>query len=202
MEIACSNTSSSESQISSSFFPPSSLSVFLLQSCCLSNPLSNQNLFFFVLRSYVPFQYYFQQVWGLMGAEKGNYRVSDLCMIVGFGLWLRVGSRIVETNHREVALVYGHKQETTKWEHQLSIRYRKEPVATLCTCPTGELPVSASPTGSPAWIITASEHPCIFAGSKFPRLGSRWGEQEGNFPLSARIYLMTVRWKGITSSPL
>lgn len=203
-EIACSNTSSSESQISlwKVFFPLSSLTVLYFTKWLFVKPFIEPKPFFLCLPISVQFQYYFQQVWGLMGAEKGNYTASDLCMIVGFGLWLRVGGRIAETSHREVALVYGHKQETTKWGHQLSIRHRTEPVATLCTCRTGELPVSASPTGSPAWIITASEHPCIFAGSEFPRLCSRWGEQEGNFPLSARIYLMTVCWKGITSSPL
>lgn len=43
-------------------------------------------------------------VWGSMGAEKGNYTASDLGMTVGFGLGLRVGSRMTET--REVSLVY------------------------------------------------------------------------------------------------
>lgn len=41
-----------------------------------------------------------------MGAEKGNYTVSDLCMTVGFGLGLKVGGRMTETSHRDVALVH------------------------------------------------------------------------------------------------
>lgn len=41
-----------------------------------------------------------------MGAEKGNYTVSDPCMAVGFGLGLKVGGRMTETRHRDVALVH------------------------------------------------------------------------------------------------
>lgn len=44
-----------------------------------------------------------------MGAEKGNYTVSDLCMTVGFGLGLKVEGRMTETSPKDVALVYEHK---------------------------------------------------------------------------------------------
>lgn len=115
--------------IMESFFPPS-----LTFSSWLSNPLSNHNLFS-LSSDLGPILYYFQHVWGLMGAEKGNYTASDLCMIVGFGLWLRVGSRMAETSHRELVLVCGHNRPPNG---DLSCQSGTEqwPLATLCTCPT------------------------------------------------------------------
>lgn len=86
-EIACSRTSSSSSS-SSSEFQISLWKVFLkwlfVELFCFSSPSSAMS-------------YYFGHVWGSIGAEKGNYAVSDLCMTVGFGLGLRVGSSMTET---------------------------------------------------------------------------------------------------------
>lgn len=73
--------------------------------------------------------YYFQPLWGLMGAKQGNFSASDLCNTVGFGRGLESGSRMRETSCVEVVLVQKHVNnrptnedaETNHDEKQLSI---------------------------------------------------------------------------------
>ena len=76
-----------------------------------------------------------------MGAEKGNYTVSDLCVTVGFGLGLRVGRRMTESSHKEVALVHERISNRPPKGDPTVNQARPEPIATCCTCPTTELPV-------------------------------------------------------------
>lgn len=77
-----------------------------------------------------------------MGAEKGNYTVSDLCMTVGFGLGLKVGGRMIETSNRDVALAHERmsKRPPNGDPPVSQVRSRSESIATLCTCPTNKLP--------------------------------------------------------------
>lgn len=78
---------------------------------------------------------------GSMGAEKGNYTASDLGMTVGFGLGLRVGSRMTET--REVSLVYEcsvYCDRPPNGDQTLQSRSEPSQLATPSTCPTAQPP--------------------------------------------------------------
>lgn len=141
--------------------------------------------------------HYFQHVRGLMGAEKGNYTVSDLCMTVGFGLGLRVRSRMTETIHREVALVHGHiGNRPPNWDAAVSQVQIRANINIL------HLPWWWTPRCQ--WVrqyrITDNYRVRVavhFCKVKIPQTSLAGGvKRRGNFPLSARICSVTVRWKG------
>lgn len=74
-----------------------------------------------------------------MGAEKGNYTVSDLCMTVGFGLGLKVWSQD-DRNQSETgdsALVREHISGRPPNGDPAVSEVRP---GALCTCPATKLP--------------------------------------------------------------
>lgn len=59
------------------------------------------------------------------------------------------------------------------------------------------VPLLNRQTEAPAWIITEPELPCIFCEVRIPQTLWQVGWKGGEFfLLSARIYSVTVRWKG------
>lgn len=124
VEIARGNTSSSSSEYQISIWKV--FSPLLSLEGLLTKWLFVKQFSFFLPPSsdLSAMSYYFRHAWGSIGAEKGNYTASDLCMTVGFGLGLKVGGRMSETSHSDVTLV----QERTAWvmDHQnetlLSVR--------------------------------------------------------------------------------
>lgn len=112
-------------------------------------------------------------VWGSMGAEKGNYTASDLGMTVGFGLGLRVGSRMTET--REVSLVYECSVYCNRPPNgDQTLQSRSEP-RHLPPVPPLSLPGSRSPTP----IITVRPNRCTFLRGQ--KLCVRWDGEGSDF---------------------
>lgn len=129
--IACSNTSSSESLV---FI----MEHFTFFKWLFTNPSS---YFLKTFSSLSHVRLFSACVWGSMGAEKGNYTASDLGMTVGFGLGLRVGSRMTET--REVSLVYEcsvYCDRPPNGDQTLQSRSEPSQLATPSTCPTAQPP--------------------------------------------------------------